>query len=316
MAIDSPGFLVIVAKVYGGWRFKVGGNLPPRSLLFKSMTIATATCSETMTTEDLRLLKLLEDFQVAYTKKKSLVKSKHALFQYLVKIPWVVEIYRKIGSAKTRNQELDDCSEALGLLMLELLDREHPRLLAFDPSKRMGESLTAKFAAWTRSEFYFRLKDVRSGSGKKIDHETTSLDKKFEDNDAAFVDRTQPQSLFDRLELQTAQGWKSAVEDYINTDPNGELVKSCCPTHPQCNSQILAQMRTIADPPATFEAIAAIVATPRKTVEKHYKEQTIPLVRSIAEALAVTYLCDLDTVDREMSWERKQRLKQTRNSTP
>ena len=135
-----------------------------------------------------------------------------------------------------------------------------------------------------------------------------------EEVDWEIADTTQPQSMFDRLELQTAQDWKLALEEYINTDPDRRLVESFSPKHPQCNSQILAQMRAICDPSATYEAIAQAVASPRKTVEMHYRDRTLPLLKEIAQDLATQCLFELHMLDREMSWERKQRLKKAARS--
>lgn len=76
------------------------------------------------------------------------------------------------------------------------------------------------------------------------------------------------------------------IKEYIDTDPEGKLKKSHPRKRPECNCQILMQMRLLADPPVEMKQIVKQLQVPSATVYERVKicQQQLQEILSEIEA--------------------------------
>jgi len=94
-------------------------------------------------------------------------------------------------------------------------------------------------------------------------------------------------SAIDNLISKETKDLAGIIREYIDTDPQGRLKKSYPRKRPECNCQILMQMRLLADPPVEMKQIVKQLQVPSATVYERVKicqQQLQEILREIEAA--------------------------------
>lgn len=90
------------------------------------------------------------------------------------------------------------------------------------------------------------------------------------------------ESLIEQVQDQERQEVGLRLKRYVETDPQRKL-RNCYPRHrPECNCQSVTIKRYFKEPPDTLAALAKEYRINYQTLNWHWKQRAIPLLRAIA----------------------------------
>jgi hypothetical protein len=168
--------------------------------------------------------------------------------------------------------------------------------------KPRTSSIQADLVKWIKSYFYWRLKDAtdaKTSESQVLSSLDIALYLDDSQNKTTYLEQVAQQghllgtpsnlyvldgieSLIEQVQCQEKQEVALKLRSYIETDPQ-EKLRTCYPRYrPLCNCQTLSIRRYLKDPPDTFAALAREYMINYQTLNGHWKQKAIPLLRAIA----------------------------------
>ena len=167
----------------------------------------------------------------------------------------------------------------------------------FQPRENL--SLQQSLLQWIHGYLYWRIKDLYikdQASGGEDKNDTFSLDQVInlsDENLTTWIEQMTDTNLgvptlsgldgyIEQLRQQDRQQTSTAIEEYIETDPQG-ILRSCHPRKfPQCNCQVLSKELLLRNPPNKLSVISREFCIHYQTLRSHWGLKCKPLLQKIA----------------------------------